>query len=355
MPINRPTLRDLLDTATAEINALIPGADARVRFSVLNVFSRVWAALVDGLYSVLVFLSRQLFVMTATREYLTLRGLSYGITRLPAAAASGCIILTGTSGISIPSGSIFQTVSGIQYQTTSPVTILASGIIDAPCIALTTGLNTNAISGVILNPLIVVSGLSSSIVCPAGISGGADEEADDALRARILYRLRNSPGVGTVSDWNRWAMSMDSTVTRVWVIPAIYGNGTVGIVFAQDSILVVPSAPAIAQMQSYLAQFTPAGSLVYVLAPTLVSVNFTIHEVPTGDPAIQANIIAELTDLLFREGGPGSVIPLSHITESISAAVGETDHVLSVPSSPISFASGTPLFEVGVMGSVTWI
>lgn len=45
MAFNRPTLGQLISTAEAEINALIPNADARLRFSMLNVFARVWSTL----------------------------------------------------------------------------------------------------------------------------------------------------------------------------------------------------------------------------------------------------------------------------------------------------------------------
>ncbi|WP_214293754.1 hypothetical protein, partial [Escherichia coli] len=89
MAITRPTLTDLVATGESEINALIAGADARMRFSVFNVFARVWGMLTDGLYSSLVFLSRQLFLSTATRIYLERIAESYGILRLPAAAAQG--------------------------------------------------------------------------------------------------------------------------------------------------------------------------------------------------------------------------------------------------------------------------
>lgn len=45
MAFTRPTLRALVTQSESEINALIVGADARLRFSVLNVFAWVWAAL----------------------------------------------------------------------------------------------------------------------------------------------------------------------------------------------------------------------------------------------------------------------------------------------------------------------
>ncbi|HYW57669.1 MAG TPA: baseplate J/gp47 family protein [Polaromonas sp.] len=356
MPLIRKTLGQLTSQSEAEINALVPGADARLRFSVLRVFARVWAGLVDGLYSALIFLSRQIFGMTATGEYLRLIAASYGIYRLPATAAQGCILLTGAAGTSVPAGSIFQRGDGIQYQTTAGVILPAAGFAEVQAIALTVGEIGNADAAVALTAVVTVAGLTSAAVCTAAIAGGADEEGDEALRIRYLDRLRVPPGPGTVADWVSWAKSFSSEVTRVWVIPAMSGNGTVGLVFAQDNVAIVPPPSAVAAMQAYLdANYTPAGIILTVFAPTLVPVPFTIHELPNADPTIRANIGAELADLLYREGGPGNTIPLSRIREAISSAEGEYDHVLTVPAAPLTFTAVNPVFQLGQLGAITWV
>lgn len=355
MALNRPTLGALINTAEAEINALIPNADARMRFSILNVFARIWAGLTDGLYGALVFLSRQLFSMTATRVFLRLIAQSYGLSILPATAAQGCILLQGTAGTTVVLGTVFQRADGVRYQTTAGVIIPASGYIEVNAIALVLGVRGNAAAAVVLRPTSSIAGLATAAVCTAAIAGGADDETDDALRVRLLTRLRNPPGAGTVKDWEGWTFSFSAAITRVWVIPTIYGNGTVGIVFAQDDVGVIPPPALIAQMQAYLAQFTPAGTLLTVFAPTLKPINFSIHETPNADPLVRQNITSELKDLLYREGGPGNTIPLSHITEAISNAQGEYDHGLSVPSAPVTMTASTPLFQIGVLGTISWV
>lgn len=356
MPFARKTLGQLISDGEAEINALVPGADARLRFSVFNVFARVWAGLIDGLYSALVFLTRQLFISTATGEYLRLIAASYGVYPLPATAAQGCILLTGAPTTPVPSGSIFQRGDGVQYQTTAGVILPVAGFAEVSAIALTVGETGNADAGVQLSAAVTIAGLTAAVVCAAGIAGGADAEGIESLRAKALDRRRTPPGPGTVADWVRWAKSFSSDVTRVWVAPAYNGNGTVGIVFAQDNVAIVPAPAAIAAMQAYLdANYTPAGIIMTVFAPTLVPKAFTIHELPGGDPTIQANIRAELADLLYREGGPGNTIPLSRINEAISAAQGEYDHVTTVPNAPLVFTAAYPIFQLGQLGVVTFI
>lgn len=354
MAFKRPTLGELIRTAEAEINALVKNADARLRFSMLNVFARVWAALTDGLYSALVFLSRQLFAMTATRVFLERIAESYGIYRLAATAAQGVATCTGAPGSVVPSGSLFLRADGVLYQSTAGAIIRASGTVDVPVIALVTGALGNAVAGVLLQPASPIAGVSGVVVSIEEIGGGADEEKDGPLRVRLLMRLRNPPGAGTIKDWERWAYSMSAAITRVWVVPTVYGNGTVGLVFAQDGAGIVPPPSVLAQMRAHLAQFTPAGSTLYVFAPTLKKVNFTMREIPTADPAVQTNIANELDDLLYREAGPGQTIPITHVHEAISTAQGEYDHTLTTPTEALVFKALAPIFEVGVLGDLHW-
>jgi uncharacterized phage protein gp47/JayE len=360
MAFNRPSLSQLVSTAEAEINALIPGADARMRFSIFNVFTRVWAALVDGLYSALIFLSRQLFFTTATSDYLTQLADSEGIQRIAARAAQGTAIFTGTAGSAIIVGTLVQRADGVQYQTTAGGIVPIAGSIEIACIALSQGTIGNAASGVALQAVSPIAGISNIIVSASQIGGGADEETDDQLRARGLYLRRNPPGVGTVADWQRWAFSFSSSVTRVWVVPTPLGNNSVAVVFAQDGAGIVPPPSVIAQMQAHLKQFEPAGVDVRVYAPTVKSIGFTIHEVPTADPAVREAITNELADLLYREAGPGSTLPISHINEAISAARGEIDHTLVAPANALFFMAAVPsatlaVFEIGALGTINWI
>jgi uncharacterized phage protein gp47/JayE len=132
----------------------------------------------------------------------------------------------------------------------------------------------------------------------------------------------------------------------------VYGNGTVGIVFAEDGLAIAPPPARIAQMQTHLAQFTPVGSVVFVFAPALVPVNFTIALTPSN-PTVQTNVLEELRDLLYREAAPQKTIPLTHVSESISSAQGEFDH--TVTAAPLTFTGVAPVFQIGTLGAVTWI
>jgi uncharacterized phage protein gp47/JayE len=351
MAYQRPTLTALINQATSNINALISGADARLRYSVLNVFANTWAALVDGLYSALGYAFRQMHVQTAEAEYLDLLGDAEGLLRLQPKAASGCILVFG-AGANILTGTVFNSPSGLQYQTTGSVTIPPSGFAEVPAICLTTGASGNLAAGVELTPVSPIALVTGSEVCSGGIGSGSDLETDDQYRERILFRKRNPRGAGTVTDWVDWAESFNSAVNRVMVIPAINGNGTVGLSFMLNNNL--PTASEVTAMQNYLAQFTPVGAVLIVSAPVFLPVNFTITAIP-NTPDVRAAINAQLDDLLFREGLAGNTIPISRVNEAISGAIGETDHILTAPTAPLVFLANSSVIEIGVLGTITWL
>lgn len=354
MAFTRPTLGQLIKTGESEINALIPGADARLRYSVFNVFARVWAALTDGLYGALNFLSRQLFATTAEGEYLERIAESYGVARLAASPASGCLVVQGAAGTALARGLIFQRSDGVLFESTEAATIPGAGYVNLPVVAQVAGLLTNTAEDASVTLSATVSGVTSVKVCTGGLTGGADDETDDALRARLLFRLQNPPGAGTAADWERWAREYSPSVTRVWVIPQVNGNGTVGLVFTQDNGSVIPSASELQGMRDHLAQYTPMGATLYVYPPTLKAVDFTIKLTPSGDTLVQNAVRASLADLMLRESGPGESIGLSLVSEAISLAQGEIDHTLVSPTDTITFASSAPVFEVGGVGTITW-
>lgn len=353
MAFERPTLGQLIKTAETEINALIDGADARLRYSVLNVFARVWAALTDGLYGALNFLSRQLFATTAEGIYLERIAESYGMARLASTVARGCVAVSGTAGAIVPAGTIFQRTDGLLYEATDGATIGASGTVNVTVVSQTAGVLANANSGQSVTLANTISGVASCVVCADGITGGGDEEDDEALRDRLLFRLRNPPGAGTPADWERWAREYSPSVTRVWVVPLVNGSGTVGVVFAQDNAGIVPSAADVQGMTDYLSQYTPVGVTLYVYAPTLKAVNFTVQVSPNTLDVRQA-VEAELADLLERDAGPGQSVPLSAVHEAISLAAGEYDHTLVAPTAPLVFGAGVPVFEIGTLGTVSF-
>ena len=80
---------------------------------------------------------------------------------------------------------------------------------------------------------------------------------------------------------------------------------------------------------------TPS-SIVAVAAPLAV----TISNLLPNTAAVRSAIAAQLADLIRREALPGGTLYLSHLREAISAAAGETNHVLVNPVADVVAATG---------------
>ena len=353
MPFETPTLSEIAEDARAELNRL-PGADSRLRRSLLDVWARIVAAAAWSLYGFASWISRQVFPDTAELEYLERWAAIWGIARIAATYATGSVTLTGVDGTVVPTGTGLRRSDGVDYTTTSPATI-AGGTATAAVAAAVAGEAGNAAAATVLSFIAPVSGAASTAtVTGGGLVGGADQETDTSLRSRLLARMRTPPDGGSVDDYEAWALAALAGVTRVWVTsPSI---GLVSVLFVMDGGGggggILPSSGQIATVQTYIDDPSrrPVTAVVAVAAPTATAVAFTI-DLLTGDTAaIRAAVQAELTDLFVREGTPGGAILISHIREAISQATGETDHILTSPTANVVMGAGA----IPVLGTCTW-
>lgn len=88
---------------------------------------------------------------------------------------------------------------------------------------------------------------------------------------------------------------------------------------------------------------------LFILAPAITTINFTIKLSP-NDATTQAQVLAELADILYREGYPGNTIALSRISEAISAAANEQKNVIVSPVADIAMAYN----QVAALGVVSF-
>ncbi|AEI76558.1 baseplate J-like protein [Cupriavidus necator N-1] len=350
MAYQRPELMDLRDAAYAAIEA-IPGADARLRFAVLNALAVMTAGAADGLYGYQEWISKQILPDRAEKEFLD-RYASLWLSggRKQATGGAGLVTVSGTDGTVVPAGTLFIRSDGVQYASQADATV-ATGTASVSVLATTAGLSTNAVMGQSLTLVTPVPGLqSTAAVGVAGLTTGTDVESDDDLRARLLQRLQQPPDGGSAADYVQWALSV-AGVTRAWVAPLELGPNTVVVRFVRDDdASIIPDAAEVAAVQAYIDSVRPVTAEVTVVAPVAMAVNFQIQLTP-NTVAVRAAVEAELRDLITREAIPGGTILLSHINEAISLAAGETDHVLTSPSANVA----APVGQLAVFGSITWM
>ena len=350
MPFQRPDLPTLIERAQADIESRLPGADARLRRTLLGVLARMHAGSVHGLYGYLDWLSRQLMIDTADAEYLARWASIWGVSRKPATAAEGQVTFAGSDGNVIPAGTALQRADGVEYTTDLDATI-ASGTATVAVTASQAGEAGNAAGGTALTLVSPISGVdSTATVDSTGLTGGADTETDDSLRSRLLARIQMPPHGGAAADYVTWALEV-SGVTRAWVYPGELGIGTVTVRFMMDDTYAdgIPQASDVQAVQDHVDALRPVTADVTVVAPVAVPLDFTIKLTPNTS-SVQTAVQTELEDLLRREAEPGGTILLSHIREAISIADGETDHVLVAPTADVTHNTG----EIAVMGAITW-
>lgn len=301
------------------------------------------------------FIARQAIPVAAASSFLDGWLDTYGMARKPAEAASGALAGTGVNTTLLPSGTLLQAGSGAQFRTTAGATV--SGGTVAPSVeALVDGAAGNLAAGAALTLVSPVAGIDSAFTAPAGLAGGADLESDALAVARLQQRLANPPMGGAPADYAAWALAV-SGITRAWGLRNPAGPCTAGVVVMADvgSTAAVPNPAQIQAVEDYIRDpLRGPPDELFVLAPTLVPVAFTIALTP-DTTAVRDGVLAALRDLFFREAYPGGSIPHSHAAEAISGVAGEYNHAVTVPAlTSGGFFTVAAFDDLLTLGTVTW-
>jgi uncharacterized phage protein gp47/JayE len=289
---SKPTLATLISQAEANFNTRIPGADARLRNSVLNTMARVVAGQSHLLHNYLDWIARQAIPDTADAENLDNWGSVWGVTRIAASKAAGNVTFTGTDGVTVPTGTELQRADGILFVTTADVTISGSTG-TAAAEARLGGLNGNTAAGVTVNMISPVAGVNSAAVAAAGgLVGGLDAETDEAYRARILARIQAPPHGGSKTDYEQWALGV-AGVTRAWVYPIELGRGTVTVRFVRDN----NTTPTPQNLLTFSEDFSQAA---WVKTSTGVSPGGAVHPTASDVYTLATNV----ADSIVRQQVP---------------------------------------------------
>jgi uncharacterized phage protein gp47/JayE len=361
MPYPRPTLTDQRNLAAADVLAQLGPDDVLLDWDPLLILPWSQAGLSELHFGYLDWIARQAVPFTATGEFLEAWAALVGVLRKDASfAGNPAAQFSGTPTTPVPVGTALQRqADGAQFVTTAAVTIGGGGTITAPIVALVAGAAGNGAAGsalVLANP---IAGISSNVTVASAITGGADQELDDALRTRMLYAYAHPSQGGDQSDYVTWATAV-AGVTRAWCVPNGQGPGTVVVYvmlddaeaafggFPQGSNGVAAAEPRDAaatgdQLSVANAVFArqPVTALVYVCAPTAAPVNFTVNDISPSNAAMQAAISAALADA-FRTGAApdGTVVYPSLFTGALDAVPGLLHYTLAAPAGPIRPAVG---------------
>ncbi|GAB5502764.1 baseplate J/gp47 family protein [Pyruvatibacter sp.] len=361
MPFARPTLSQLREQVRDDLNANLPGADSRLKRGVLRVIGDVQAALVHMLYGYLDAMFKQCLPDTATGWFLERWANWFGLVRKAAAVASGSATVTGTDGAVINAGVQLSDAAGTLYDVTTGATI-SGGTATLAVEAVLPGADGNADAGTVLTFVAALAGVDAQgSVGDAPIAGGAEEETDTALRARLSARIKQPPHGGSQNDYKNWALEVPG-VTRAWAEPAGQGVGTVVVRVMLDDVRAeqagIPQGAGapdytgdLALVHDYIDPLRPVTVADwFVAAPIPVALDLTINNLTPDTPETRAAVEAEINALLLREGNPGATIYLAWIYEAISIATGERHHAITAPAADIEHTAG----QIAVPGVLTF-
>jgi len=324
-----PTFDEIRDAILRDIRNLLPDA-AIDPDSDFFIRATATASAVDGLYHHQLWTARQVLPDTSDPEYLERHAALRGITRKPAIAATGDLVVQGTPGSVIPSGeSVRHAATNLSFLTAAQGIIGADGQAVVPMVAATAGVMP-VFSG---EPVLFVQA-PEGVLSQAGLtlSGGVAAETDAELLARLLDYLMHPPGGGNAYDYQRWAMAVPG-ISKAWAFPGRRGLGSVDVVVLGPDGPALPSAIAAAQAAVDAAR--PAACKdAWVLSPTPVAV--AIKVAVRLDPKITtlALFTAQLQEALvaaFKDLPPGGVVYRSRIESIASGIQGVVDREVKVP------------------------
>lgn len=235
----------------------------------------------------------------------------YGLTRLPASAASGVVTFsrfTPTQQAVVPVGAIVQTADGTQQyavtvDTTNPAYnaalggyVLAAGnaSVNAPVLAVSVGAAGNAsVNGI--NTLGQAIPGVDSVTNAAAFTNGADAESDAALRARFVAYVA-SLSKATKAAVGYAATSLKQGITYTLVENQQY-NGTTqnGYFFlVVDDGTGYPSSTFLATVYNAIDAVRPVTSTFGVFAPVVVPANvgMTVTAAVGYDHIATASLVA---------------------------------------------------------------
>jgi phage-related baseplate assembly protein len=186
-------------------------------------------------------------------------------------------ILTAES--TIPLGTMAQSGDGRVFATTAEGTIAPGGVsIDLPAVAMEPGELANGLVAGQINQL--VSWASPFLVNVANTtttSGGADEESDDHLRARIWMAPESFSNAGSYGAYEYWAASANPDIidVSVWSDPPNAGKVFIHPLMAGGRL------PTTAELDQVYAvcnadNIRPLTDQVLVSAPVVVTYDATV-------------------------------------------------------------------------------
>ena len=282
---------------------------------------------------------QQSFPQTAAGDYLDYHASLRGLERMPAEKAKGTLRFSvdsaPVSDLTVEAGTVCMTAGGERFITTEAA-VLQEGALwtDAPAEAVTAGSAGN----VAPETVIILAALPVGITrCtnPEAFTGGCDEEADAALRERLLETYRRLPNGANAAFYEQTAMS-HAGVAAAEVVGRARGIGTVDVYIAGPG--GVPDEELLQEVQADLAQKREIAVDVQVLAPETetVAVGAEIAVEAGRDAAAVKTAVEQAIRAYFSGKLLGKPVLLAELGNRIYAVDGVENYHLLAPAEDLA-------------------
>lgn len=352
MPWQTPTLKQTRQLTRDYVLSQL-GAKAMIPNSALRIMSDSQAGLTQLTLLYLDWLAKQLLPDTAESEWLDRHGNIWLVNadgstgRKAATFANGTVLFNGVTNTQVNVGTTMSGANGVIYQTVTQASIGSDGYGTADAVAMTAGSVGNLPDGTNLS----VTGLGTNIysaVLQGDMTGGVDQETDDQLRARILFRIQNPPMGGSAADYVVWATAVPG-VTRAWAACEI-GPGTITVRFLMDDLYPdnygLPQPQDIDRVDAYIQKMRPVTVAdSFVLAPILFFYDITITNLQPDSETVRAQVEESIAAMEMQRSKPGQTMYRSWVDEAISQAVGEQSHELQFETTDMPAAGYMPILD----------
>ena len=364
MSFARPTLSELRSQVAADITSGLPTADGLLRFSNLQILGKAVAGLGHLNYGYLDWIAKQSVPYTASGEYLESWAALKKVYRKTARAGSGAVTFRGNPGVVLNAGTQVVRSDTATFTVQNSVVVNASGVVVVTVKADAAGEPGNTPIGSLMTLAVSVDGIQSSGAVSASITGGADQELDDALFERMLEAYQSTPNGGSNTDYPIWAKAVPG-VTRAWCAPNGFGTGTVVVYVMFDEANIdyqgfpqgkdgissrdnrVTSGNLAQGDQLTVANSIfdeqPVTAMIYLCSPIAKPQNFTISGLRNASTLVRDAVSAAICDVFREYGQPlsnGSVVALSDIDSAIAAISSTKGFVITSPMVNIANTAG---------------
>lgn len=315
----------------------------------INALASAIAGVSYGQYGYQDLLFRQMHPETCSEDWLYLHANRHKTPRLLPTFAKGFVTFRELDGGVVINKGTRLVHSGHEYETTRPQSSRAP----VEVMALQSGKESNLPQGATLKLTEGLSGIDPNTVECLGIEGGADMEALEHWRPRVIAAFEKNELIGKSEDYEQWAKSAHSDIDFAWALDNTPERGMVEVYIGTRRNDPTVSVEVLKRVQDTFEENRLAGCHPLAKQPEQVPLKIEIQGIE--DRVVREDVVKALKNLVKSKMGK-----MDTVTQK-SESITNTEIVLTTSAITNNFIVKSPVGEVAiertqihVLGEITW-